>query len=705
LEVKRDILWRVYLCFLGIVALSLVVLGKAFYIQHAQGAYWRGLSDSLHQKFIELDAERGTIYSEDSSMLSTSIPYFNIYIDFGADGLREKNGKRFTENLDSLALCLSGLFKDQSAQAYRKDLLSGYRSVDRYYLLQSNVSFEKYQQLRNFPLVRQGRNKSGFISEVNNKRLNPFGLLANRTIGLARANAQNVGLERTYDTVLKGEVGRRLVRYIAGGTYVPVEGYEIESENGKDIITTLDVNIQDIAENALLKELTANDAEYGTCIVMEVATGKIRAIANLGRQSDGGYWEDLNYAIRATEPGSTFKLATLLSLLEDKKITLNDELNLEGGSWKVSGRTVYDSEPHESKMFSVKQAFEISSNVAMAKLAVAHYSNNPGQFVDHLKRLRLNRPTGIDLLGEGMPIVKTPKSRTWSNTSLPWMAFGYEVLVTPLQTLTLYNAVANNGRMMKPYLVSAVQESGITVKENQPTVLIDNICSEGTLRKLQDCLYAVCNSTDEGATGAKLFKNSFYKVAGKTGTALVANGSRGYADHIYQSSFVGYFPASAPKYACIVVIRNKPFAKVYYGAAVAGPVFKELADRLMSVEPGPVVRPEIGKDSGKFYYAGLTRDLKKVEEMMNMNYMDSAGKNEWSRLYTSVAESRPVLGREVVARQVVPDVKGMGLKDALYLLESMDLRVSVSGSGRVRSQRPEPGSALVRRETISIQLN
>jgi len=705
LEVKRDILWRVYLCFLGIVALSLVVLGKAFYIQHAQGAYWRGLSDSLHQKFIELDAERGTIYSEDSSMLSTSIPFFNIYVDFGAEGLREKNGKRFTENLDSLALCLSGLFKDQSAQAYRKDLLSGYRSVDRYYLLQTNVPFEKYQRLRDFPLVRQGRNKSGFISEVNNKRLNPFGLLANRTIGLARANAQNVGLERTYDTVLRGEVGRRLVRYIAGGTYIPVEGYEIESENGKDIITTLDVNIQDIAENALLKELTANDAEHGTCIVMEVATGKIRAIANLGRQSNGGYWEDLNYAIRATEPGSTFKLATLLSLLEDKKVTLNDELNLEGGSWKVSGRTVYDSEPHESKMFSVKQAFEISSNVAMAKLAVAHYSSNPGQFVDHLKRLRLNQPTGIDLLGEGMPIVKTPKSRTWSNTSLPWMAFGYEVLVTPLQTLTLYNAVANNGRMMKPYLVSAVQESGITVKENQPTVLIDNICSEGTLRKLQDCLYAVCNSTDEGATGVKLFRNSFYKVAGKTGTALVANGSRGYADHIYQSSFVGYFPASAPKYTCIVVIKNKPFAKVYYGAAVAGPVFRELSDRLMSAEPGPVVQPEISKDSGKFYYAGLTRDLKKVGEVMNMSYMDSAGKNEWSRLYTSAAESRPVLGREVVARQVVPDVKGMGLKDALYLLESMDLRVSVAGSAWEKRQRPEPGSALVKKETISIQLN
>src|ERR1700761_3947464 len=270
MEVKRDILWRVYLCFLGIVVLSLVVLGKVVYIQRAQGAYWKGLSDSLHQKFVELDAERGTIYSADSSMLSTSIPWFNIYIDFGADGLREKNGKRFTNNVASLSLCRASLFGDRTAAAYKKELKKGYNTNDRYYLLQSNVSFEKYRKLRTFPLVREGRNKSGFIAEVISKRLNPFGLLANRTIGLARTNAQNVGLERTYDTLLKGETGRRLVRYIAGGTYIPVEGYEIESVNGRDIVTPLDVNMQDIAENALQKELIANQAVHGTCIVMEV---------------------------------------------------------------------------------------------------------------------------------------------------------------------------------------------------------------------------------------------------------------------------------------------------------------------------------------------------------------------------------------------------------------------------------------------------
>ncbi|GGB05825.1 penicillin-binding protein [Puia dinghuensis] len=705
MEVKRDILWRVYLCFLGIVALSLVVLGKVFYIQRVQGAYWKGLSDSLHQKFVELDAERGTIYSEDSSMLSTSIPYFNIYIDFGADGLREKNGRRFTENLDSLSGCLAALFDDQSAAAYKKILLKGYRTVDRYYELQSNVSFEKYQKLRNFPLVRQGRNKSGFIAEVVNKRLNPFGLLANRTIGLARANAQNVGLERTYDTLLRGESGRRLVRYIAGGTYIPVEGYEIEAENGKDIVTTIDVNIQDIVENALLKELIDNEAEHGTCIVMEVATGRIKAIANLGLQPDGTYWEDLNYAIRATEPGSTFKLATLLSLLEDKKISLSNTVNLEGGTWKISNRTVYDAEKHGKYVVPVKEAFELSSNVGMAKLAVAHYSTNPNQFIDHLRKLHLDRPTGIDLVGESTPVIITPKSRTWSATALPWMAFGYEVLVSPLQTLTLYNAVANNGRMMKPYLVSSVQESGITVKENQPTAIVEKICSDETLRQLKECLIGVCQ--DPEGTGTKVFKDAFYKVAGKTGTALVANRSRGYADHIYQSTFVGYFPAAAPKYTCIVVIKNKPFAKKFYGAAVAAPVFREVADHLMSTSADQefAATPPLTKDSLRYCYAGRTRDIKLVEQTMGLTYTDSAGSTDYGRLYASTRGSQPVLNREPVSRQMMPDVKGMGLKDALYLLEGMDLRVAVKGSGKVRTQSIEPGSPLQKRETIFIQLD
>ena len=706
MELKRDILWRVYVCFLGIVIISCFVLGKAFYIQRIQGKYWRGLSDSLHQKFVELNAERGTIYSEDGNMLSTSIPYFNIYIDFGADGLREKNGKRFKENIDSLSLCLAHLFKDKTAAGYKRELQQGYREMDRYYELQKNLSFEQYKELRSFPLVRLGRNKSGFITEITSKRLNPFGLLANRTIGLARANAQNVGLERTYDTLLKGENGSRLVRYMAAGTYMPVEGYEIEPENGEDILTTINVNIQDIAENALLKMLTENECEHGSCIVMETATGKIRAIANLGRQQDGTYWEDLNYAIRASEPGSTFKLATLLSLLEDHDVKLTDRLTLEGDAWKFRNRTVRDAEKHGKIEVTVKEAFEISSNIGMAKLAINNYSQNPDQFVAHIKKLHLNQITGVDLAGETTPIVKTPASRTWSATTLPWMAFGYEVLISPLQTLTLYNSIANNGKMMKPYLVDNMQLAGRIEKQKQPAILMDKVCSENTLKQLKECLEGVCI---EG-TAKHVFKNSFYKVAGKTGTALVANANRGYADHIYQSSFVGYFPADRPEYSCIVVIKNKPFAKKYLGAQVAAPVFKEVADKLMSLEKdhdhgmmADVNESVWKKDSAQYYYAGYAKDLKLVTGMLNVEHIDSTGKSELGRMYAW--NYQPVLNEKMIDKKLMPDVKGMGLKDALSILEERNIKVMAKGTGKVKQQSIVPGTILNKNETLTLELN
>jgi len=303
------------------------------------------MSDSLHLEYRELDAERGTIFSEDGAMLSTSIPYFDIRIDFGAEGLRDKSGKRFRENLDSLCFGLANVFGDKTAGAYRKELQAAYKNKERYYLLQKNISFREYQTVRDLPLVRLGRNKSGFIFEDKEKRLTPFGLLANRTIGLSRewvgANgkmvSKNVGLEKTYDTLLRGDNGQRLVRRISGGAFVPIEGSEIEPENGHDIVTTIDVNIQDITETALMKIMTENECETGTAIVMEVKTGKIKAIANLGRQKDGSYMEDLNYAITKSEPGSTFKLMTMLTVLEDKKVKLNDMVNLEGGVWKTAG--------------------------------------------------------------------------------------------------------------------------------------------------------------------------------------------------------------------------------------------------------------------------------------------------------------------------------------------------------------------------------
>ncbi len=688
------------------VLICAAIIGRVFFIQHVQGKYWRALSDSLHQKYVDLSAERGTIYSEDGNMLSTSVPYFNVYIDFEADGLREKNGKRFKENLDSLSYCLSTLFKDQSVSAYKRQLNQGYKEADRYYLLQRNLSFDQYKQLRSFPLIREGRNKSGFIVETSSKRLNPFGLLANRTIGLARDNAQNVGLERTYDSLLRGENGRKLVRYLNAGTYIPVEGYEIDPENGKDILTTIDVNTQDIAENALLSMMVENECEHGTCIVMETATGKIKAMANLGKQPDGNYWEDLNYAIRASEPGSTFKLATLLSLLEDHKVHLSDHLNIEGGTWKIGTRTVHDSEKQEVSDVTVEQAFEHSSNVGMAKLVVANYAQHPQQFVDHIKKLHLNQITGIDLAGETSPIIKSPASRTWSASTLPWMAFGYEVLISPLQTLTLYNAVANNGKMMKPYLVNSIQYSGGIEKQNQPVVLMDKICSDETLAQLKICLEGVClKGTAKGA-----FKNTFYPIAGKTGTALVANGNRGYADHIYQSSFAGYFPADHPRYTCIVVIKNRPFSKNYLGAKVAAPVFREVADKLMSMDE---LAPDsnlltsytnlLKKDSLGYIYTGSTESIKNVFYSLHMPYADSAHDRKWASVYRE--NNQPTVSAKNEEQKQVPDVKGMGLEDALFLLESRDIRVATKGTGKVKQQSISPGTMVSKNQKLTLDLN
>jgi cell division protein FtsI (penicillin-binding protein 3) len=681
------------------------IFSKAFYIQQVQGNYWRSMSDSLHLKIQEVDADRGTIYSMDEEMLSTSIPQFDIYVDFDADGLRENNGELFHKNIDSLSYCLAYLFKDRSNAEYKKILTNGYKSHDRYYLLKRKVSFEEYTQLRRFPLVRLGKNTSGFIAEVRNVRLNPYQLLAYRTIGLDRQNAQKVGLEQTYDTLLKGTTGQRLIRYIAGGVAVPVEDdYQVEPENGKDIVTTIDTRIQEITENALMKMMTSNEAEHGCAIVMEVKTGAIKAIANLGRRPDGTYWEDFNYAMTPTEPGSTFKLATLLSVLEDKKFALNSPVDLNNGAWQINGRTVYDAEQHGVYVTNVKRAFEVSSNVGMAKLAYSSYANNPMRFINHLKNLGLDSSTGIDLYGERKPVMYKPGSRYWSATTLPWMAFGYNIAITPLHTAMLYNAVADNGKMMKPYLLRSVQQDGIIIKQTQPVALKEKICSDETLKQLKECLIGVCK--DSGATAYKAFKGSSYQVAGKTGTALVANGSRGYGDHIYQSSFAGFFPADDPQYTCVVVIKNKPHAPVFYGALVAGPVFKEIADRLyiMFVKTNIQYTTSEKNDSINYVYAGAKQDVKNIMNTIGVTYKDSSRNNiQWA--VVSKHGDKPVITTSYINDKAMPRLTGMSLKDAVYVCENMGLKVNIKGKGKVVAQSLAAGGPVATGQLIKIELN
>ena len=701
-------MWRVYLCFLGIVVLGIIVLGRAFYIQQVEGQFWQSMGDSLHLKYVPLVAERGTIFSEDGNMLSTSIPIFDVYVDFGADGLREKNGRRFKDNVDSLSICMANIFGDKKKAEYKKEFQLAYKNKDRYYTLKKRISFVEYAAMREFPLVRQGRNKSGFIIDPRDKRINPYVLLANRTIGLSRDNAKlNVGLEQSYDSVLKGTTGQRLMRYIAGA-YMPVEGAEVEPENGKDIITTLDTYMQDVAESALMKMLVGNNSSHGTAIVMETATGKIKAIANLGKQPDGSYAEDLNYGIgKATEPGSIFKLATLLSLMEDKYVNKNSIVDCEGGAKLFYGLRIKDAHLGTGAI-TVKEAFYTSSNVAFAKLADQFYHNEPSRFTGHLHRLRLDTITGIDITASsGRPTIKKPTNRSWAKTTIPYMAHGYEELVTPLHMLMLYNAVANNGTMMKPYLVNAVTEFGVDVKRIGPQVLVQKICSDETLAQLKDCLAAVVDSTH--GTGHKILFDSAYSIAGKTGTAVTALDNRGYnkGNKIYQASFMGYFPANQPKYSIAVVIQNTRQSKFIYGADVSGTVFKEISDKIYArYLSQKKFTPPAAADTLQYNYFGLRNDLNSIFYKLNLPYVDSSAGGYWRAM--SMKNNTAVLKLPVTTRTpglVVPAVLGMGLKDAVYLMENKGLKVVASGRGRVINQSLIAGNTFIKGQKITLLLN
>jgi cell division protein FtsI (penicillin-binding protein 3) len=513
-------------------------------------------------------------------------------------------------------------------------------------------------------------------------------------------------LERSYDSVLKGQTGSRLMRYMQGA-YVPVDGAEIEPENGRDIITTIDTYIQDVAENALMKMMVANNSLHGTCIVMETQTGKIKAIANLGRRPDGEYIEDYNYGLgRRTEPGSVFKIATLISLLEDKYVDTGSIVDCEGGRKVFYGLHITDSHLGEHEM-TVKEAFARSSNVAFAKMADEYYHNQPMRFYNHLHALHLDTATGIDIVGAARPYIKKPGSKYWTKTTLPFMAHGYEELVTPLQLLMVYNAVANNGKMMQPYLVNSVNEMGREIKSFAPKVLVDKICSDETLGKVKGCLMAVVR--EQYGTGHALETN-VYSFAGKTGTAVTAMDNRGYnkGNKIYQSAFMGYFPAENPKYSIAVVIQNGNESKLAYGGVVSGPVFREVADKIYAEKIGNESLNQLqhGADSSALQFFGLKTDLNKILNTFNYPFSDSATAGSWRSTVLNYNYAQLNTAHHIsTSANKVPDVTGLGLKDAVYLLENMGLKVAAKGKGKVVYQSIAQNTDFHKGQSINLQLN
>jgi cell division protein FtsI (penicillin-binding protein 3) len=699
MNVKKDILWRVYLAFFLVTILAGAILFKMAKLQTVQRSELAKLSDSMSTKWDSISPIRGNIYACDGSLLATSIPIYEAHIDTKA--IADTVVK---SNIDSFAYCMSAYFKDKSAAEYKNDFLQARKEGNRYYLFKRNLTHNQISDLRKFPIFRMGRYAGGLRLVEKSKRFLPFQTLGFRTIGFTRDGIYT-GLEGAYNQDLQGLKGRRLMQKVSGGMVPVNEENELDPKDGKDVITTLDINFQDIAENALLKGLMANNAAHGCVIVMEVATGKIKAVANLTRK-DGDYQEEYNYAIgEAIEPGSTFKLASVIALLEKQKCTPDTKVTT-GNQVVFCGHEIHDSKEGGHGTITMREAFEVSSNIGISKLVYNGFADNPAEYTDFLYTLKLQKKLGLRIPGEGEPVVKNPHSKSWSCTSLPWMSIGYEVKVTPLQILTLYNAVANNGVMVKPLFVTEIDEVGKPVVKFDTEVMNPKICSDKTLALVKEFMEGVV----EHGTATNI-KNGLYKIAGKTGTAQIANNNIGYnkeGQKTYQSSFVGYFPANKPAYSIIVVISN-PSNGVYYGGAVSAPVFKEISDKIFArtatihnyaasfennMEPAlPLVTT-----ANREYLSTLMGVYRS-----NPQLQVSPDKNEWVKAKAS--NDKITLADYKTPEKKVPDVTGMVISDAIYVLESEGLKARFTGSGRVISQSVSQGSAASPGEIIELKLN
>lgn len=692
---KKEILLRAYIGFLVIFLLGMSIIGRAFYIQTSQGTYYRSLADSLTIFPKKIQAERGNIYSEDGRLLATTLPIFDIRIDFKTTYVHPEI---FKENVDSVSILLADLFKDKTAKQYKNELLRERKKKSRYYLLKRNITYNEMMAMKKWPMFRSGQYKSGMMAIENERRLLPFGLLAQRTIGFTNKDGKAVGIEGQYNEQLRGVQGQVMVQKIAGGVTVPIDSREqIAPQPGRDIFTTLDIELQDVAEDALYRALQHHSAEHGCVVLMEVKTGKIKAIANLGATKDSSYREGFNYAAgEATEPGSTFKLATVAALMEDGRINNNTlvEIGTEGVA-KFHNLTIRDHEPPATPQLTVKRSIEVSSNVAMARLAYDNYSATPSKFYQHLVDFGFTKPIGIELPGAGKPVLADPKK--WSGVSTAYLAHGYELQITPLHTLMFYNAIANGGVMVQPRIIDKVKEYNTTVDSSVTIVLNEKLLSPTTVKQLQEILSAVV----ETGTAMNL-KTDYLHVAGKTGTAVIAQGNQGYKKRIYQASFCGYFPAEDPQYSMIVVI-NSPSTNGYYGNVVAGAIFKEVADKVYSLNMN--MHPALNKQLASNLQLPLLAkgDAKEIEKLYAyLGGKPNAAETEWA---TVSSNGRKVsLSPDDYEGDVVPDVTGMSLKDAVYLLETLGMRVNVIGRGNVVAQSKTAGETIVKGMVITIDL-
>ncbi len=696
MNIKNSILLRVRVAFLLALVFTALLVFRIVQIQFIDGKKWLAMAHEVSVQYRSVPAVRGNIYSDNGSLLATSLPHYRIAFDPTVASLALYN-----EHIDSLCLLLSQHFENQSAQAYKRKIDRA-RSQGKHYLLLNRKKVDHLQkkEMETWPLFREGRYRGGVVFDRVNVRYKPFAFLGTRTIGFVNENDKGAGLEYSFNHFLAGRDGKGLFQKMSGNHWKPVyDGTEIRPEEGLDIETTLDINMQDVAQSSLLAALEKHDAAYGCAVVMEVRTGEVKAMTNLTKRKNGRYAEIYNYAVGGlTEPGSTFKLASVMALMEEANLQLTDSIATGQGTFKFYDQTMRDYKTGGFGTITLQDAFAKSSNIGISKLTNHYFGLAPDRYLGHLKDMGLTEPLQFQLLGEGDPDIPTPTDPRWSGVTLPWMSIGYGLKLTPLQTLAFYNAVANGGTMVQPLLVKRIREIDQTVETFEAKVLRDPICSSSTLQKVRTLLERV---VEEGT--ARSIREGHYRIAGKTGTAQkIVDGA--YTKQYY-TSFVGYFPADAPEYSCIVVIDH-PKGVPQYGSDVAAPVFKEIADKIYATdldlhEPLP---SQFARQEGVLpvIQAGLRSDLQLICNTLDIQ-QQIRDETEWTR-----AEHG---GDEVIwkdnghGKGTLPNVEGMTLRDALYLLESQGLRVEYSGTGRVVKQSQEPGSKVVQGDNVKLELS
>jgi cell division protein FtsI (penicillin-binding protein 3) len=646
---------------------AFLVVYKLVDIQFVNGKQYRDLAEKRTIKRVVIPANRGNVYSADGNLLATSVPKYDIRID-----AMTSSSKNFEKYLKPLSDSLSQ-FHGKSSSYFQNEIRKARINKNRYYLLARNLDYSNYLRFRSFPLLRLGAYRGGLIVEQSTKREHPMGGIAERTIGYERTdengNITRPGIDGAFGVkYLRGTDGQRLKQKIGKNQWKPIsDSNEVEPQNGYDVYTTINVNIQDIAHHALLAQLEFYEAEHGCVVVMDVKTGEIKAISNLGRNNKGMYYERLNYAVgESHEPGSTFKVMAMMAALEDKVIDTATIVDTKNGVKTFYGKRINDSHRGGFGKISAARALEVSSNIGMATIIDEQYSKNPQKFINRLKSWHLNEPLGVSIIGEGKPEIPEPGDKKWSKNALPSMAYGYNLSLTPLQTLTFYNAIANNGEMVKPRFIKEVKEFDKQLVSFDKEVINQKICSDKTLHELQEILKNVVVR----GTGISLYSSNF-SMAGKTGTAQTDYWLKDWSENKkYVSSFVGYFPTQDPKYSCIVVIHKPSIEKGYYGADVSGPVFKKIAQKIYTDTP-------------------VIDNVEKLDEKYAAVEQSFEG-------YFKIAQKY---------KTIMPNVEGMPAMDAITLLENMGMKVRLIGSGNVIKQSIVKGKKIKKNQIVILELS